>query len=148
MQTLESLKTQLERSSAQRLRRRSTLREIKIVAEGDSWFAYPLVLDVIDHLRRMKYCVYKHSEPGDTLENMVFGSEFKMIRRLNNARHLGPLDLQETLNSVRKYKPRFALFSAGGNDVVGQEMGFYLNHKNSGQPLIRKKRYRYFNGWL
>ena len=94
MKTLESVKTELEQTAAKKIRSKKTPRDIKIVAEGDSWFAYPLVLDVIDHLRRMGYCIYKHSEPGDTLENMVFGSEYKMIRRLNNVLHLGPIDLQ------------------------------------------------------
>jgi hypothetical protein len=44
----------------------------RIVAEGDSWFDYPVGLDILDHLRRdYRYDIFKVAESGDTLENMV-----------------------------------------------------------------------------
>ena len=143
METLEIFKEELRYNSIQNISKRNTSRDLKIVAEGDSWFDYPLVMDVIDHLRK-SYCIYKESEAGDTLENMVYGNDYTIIRRKHNAKNMGPIDLQETLFSIKRYKPRFVLFSAGGNDIVGQEMGFYINHKRidpklKGTDLIRKK---------
>src|SRR5690606_14215458 len=43
-----------------------------IVAEGDSWFQFPLLLkDVIDHLLDRGRLVSSLDEAGDTLDNMV-----------------------------------------------------------------------------
>lgn len=48
------------------------------MAEGDSWFDYPVRLDILDHLKRdYRYEIFKVAEAGDTLENMVYGTEFE-----------------------------------------------------------------------
>ena len=138
MQQLEIQKFDLAKDSMSRIKKKEIAKEIKIVAEGDSWFNYPLVLDVIDHLRKMKYCISRQAEPGDTLENMIFGSEYKISRRQNTVTNFGQLDLKETLQDIKSYKPSFVLFSGGGNDIVGDEMRFYINHRLSGKNLIRK----------
>ena len=46
---------------------------LRLLAEGDSWFEYPILLkDVIDHLED-DYAIYCASAAGDTLANMVAG---------------------------------------------------------------------------
>ncbi len=47
-----------------------------VVAEGDSWFDYLPGKDVLDNLRGTHgYKIYKFADGGDTLENMVYGTE-------------------------------------------------------------------------
>lgn len=61
---------------------------IKIVAEGDSWFQHPLVLDIIDHLSRT-YAVYCTSAAGDTLRN------YFSAKKRNGEYYLEAIDEQE-----------------------------------------------------
>ena len=71
-----------------------------IVAEGDSWFQFPLLLrDVIDHLLERGHLISSLDEAGDTLDNMVKQREYLA-------------ELQRTGGSI-------LLLSAGGNDVLG-----------------------------
>lgn len=139
MATLAQEKMELEQLSEMMLLSKKAKHEQKLVVEGDSWFDYPFTKDIIDHLRKMGYAIKRHSKHGDTLENMVFGSEYSI--RKNVAINNGDRGLQEVLTSVRIYNPRFVLFSAGGNDVVGSEFEQYLNHKNSGLKLFKETNY-------
>lgn len=83
-----------------------------LLAEGDSWFQYPVWLDdVIDHLEP-DYNVFCLSAGGDLLRTMVAEAEYRD--------HL--LRLQEKENVVF----RAMLFSAGGNDVVGDQLRAFL----------------------
>ena len=127
-QQLKQFKQEQVRLSKKRLKT-SYPRELTIVAEGDSWFAYPLRKDIIDYLIRKGYAIDKYAKAGDTLENMVYGTEIK--RRGNKVWNEGAISLQKTLNSIRKHKPKIVLFSAGGNDIVGSEILGYLNHNVS-----------------
>ncbi|MCQ0970223.1 hypothetical protein MLD63_07290 [Paracoccus sp. TK19116] len=71
----------------------------KVVAEGDSWFQYPLLLDdVIDHLSD-RWAIYDNSAAGDLLRDMARQDEIGV--------------------SVRSEKPDYLLLSGGGNDVLG-----------------------------
>lgn len=97
-----------------------------VVAEGDSWFDYLPGKDVLDWLRgEYGYTIHKFAVGGDTLENMVYGTE---IRR-NFSRK--PAGLDEVVEAVKKHKPRAVLLSAGGNDVAGTELMTYLHHNTS-----------------
>lgn len=70
-----------------------------VVAEGDSWFQYPIFLnDVIDYLSR-DYAVLCLSAAGDTLSNMVRQDEY--------------------LKAIVQNRADFFLISGGGNDLVG-----------------------------
>jgi hypothetical protein len=73
----------------------------KIVAEGDSWFQYPMLLtDVIDHLMgRHDLAILCLSAAGDHLANMIARAEY--------------------VDAIRQEQPEFFLFSGGGNDLVG-----------------------------
>ncbi len=112
--------------------------EKRLVAEGDSWFDYPPGLDILDYLKKKyKYKIHKVAEHGDTLENMVYGTEI----RKNFTRRQPPIF--ETLNAIRKHSPKVVLISGGGNDIAGNEIGSFLNHKDSGLPLLREDYTRY-----
>ena len=136
--TLTTFKKDMDRMSDQRLQKKDYPKELTLVAEGDSWFDYPLKKDILDHLRKMGYAIKKFSKAGDTLENMIYGSDYEI--KGNEVYPKGPISLQETLNAIRKHQPRFVLFSAGGNDVVGTEIMGYLHHKYSNpNSLVNKQ---------
>jgi len=149
MATINELKIDLEERSLRSLLDVQTPKDCKLVAEGDSWFAYPLVKDIIDHLRQMGYAIKNHSKSGDTLENMVFGTDFSIAASVGRANNYGPTSLAGTIRSIQNLKPKFVLLSAGGNDVVGPELTQYLNHKRSGLPLFRESLFRdSINGYI
>lgn len=105
----------------------------RLVAEGDSWFDYPIGLDILDSLKKHhEYKIYKVADAGDTVENMVYGTETRgnYLPRMSQ--------LYETLEAIRKHTPRAVLFSAGGNDIAGYELEGYLNHRDSGLPPLRE----------
>lgn len=74
--------------------------KVKIIAEGDSWFQYPILLnDVIDHLMAEKdLAILCFSGAGDLLKDMVAKAEFNEALKTEN--------------------PDFFLISGGGNDLV------------------------------
>lgn len=77
-----------------------------LVAEGDSWFQFPLLIkEVVDQLGKdhLVWCV---SAAGDTAGNMVFASP-------------------EYMDALRRHKRKVAgfLFSAAGNDIIGEDEG-------------------------
>jgi N-acetylmuramoyl-L-alanine amidase len=92
-----------------------------LVAEGDSWFQFPIVIrETIDHLSE-PYLVCCASAAGDTARNMVFG-------------HIGRgateymLELDRYSDRVRAF-----LFSAAGNDIIGED-----DEAGDGTPVLRK----------
>jgi len=110
----------------------------RIVAEGDSWFDYPVGLDILDHLKRDHgYDIYKVAEAGDSLENMVYGTEFAS----NFSRRTPPIET--TLKAIRDHQPKVLLFSGGGNDIAGAELASYLNHKSSTLDVLREDYVKY-----
>lgn len=92
---------------------------VRIVAEGDSWFQYPLLLkDTIDQLcdlENFKYAIYGLSEAGDLLSNIV--SE------------------DEITEAIERENPDVLLISGGGNDMVGNGRMSTLVHKFSANRL-------------
>lgn len=85
---------------------------VKVVAEGDSWFQYPIFLtDTIDHLTNLEkfdYAIYCASEAGDLLENMVLENELSQ--------------------AVADNDPDVVLLSGGGNDMVGKGRLLHMIH--------------------
>ncbi len=103
-----------------------------IVAEGDSWFNYLPGTDVIDCLISIfGYSIENFASPGDTLENMIYGTRID-----NHFQRLSPT-IDEVLRKLGQLKPKVFLFSGGGNDVAGEEFESYLNHRDSGLPKLR-----------
>ena len=105
-----------------------------LVAEGDSWFDYfPAGLDVISCLKQFfGYKIHNVSKAGDTLDNMAWGTKFDQ-RRWQRERP----PLEETLAAIERHRPSIVLLSGGGNDVAGDELLGFLNHKTSGLPPVR-----------
>lgn len=98
------VETQIRKRMYKRLKSTNRLR---IVAEGDSWFQYPLILkDILDHLYKY-YAIRSFAEAGDTLENYLKKSEY--------------------IKGVMEEKPKFFLVSGGGNDMLGEQFQYYLN---------------------
>lgn len=84
--------------------------KLKILAEGDSWFEYPLrrVEDTLDHLGRY-YAVKSIAGGGDELRNMFGTVSYK--------------------DMIRNENPSFFLLSAGGNDFLGSNFETFINDK-------------------
>jgi hypothetical protein len=104
-----------------------------LVAEGDSWFDYLPGTDLIDCLRHHHgYVIDNYAKAGDTLENMIYGTAIN--RRFER---LSPT-IDKVLRRLGEVKPKVFLFSGGGNDVAGEEFESFLNHKDSGLPVLRE----------
>ena len=107
---------------------------LRIVAEGDSWFDYALGTDIIDCLMRNHPCIIDNfASAGDTLENMIYGTR---VRR--GFRPATPT-IHRVLRRLNRVQPKIFLFSGGGNDIVGDSFGSYINHKLSGLPTMRQR---------
>lgn len=90
-------------------------KRLVLLAEGDSWFQFPVFLeDVIDYLK-VKYNILCLSAAGDELREMVKGAEY--------------WDYLEYLRS-NNIQVAALLLSGGGNDIVGDELAeLLLNFK-------------------
>ncbi|MES9948991.1 MAG: hypothetical protein ABW118_08545 [Candidatus Thiodiazotropha sp.] len=91
-----------------------------LIAEGDSWFDYPLndILRILeDH---HGYDVESVAHKGDRVEEMAYadGQLEEFTRRIEKLLRRGSI-------------PRAILLSGGGNDVAGKEFGMLLNHAAS-----------------
>lgn len=106
-----------------------------VVAEGDSWFDLPwayVVTDLLDCLDELfDYKIESFARRGDTIENMVYGTDRQSLRTRK------PPSIDKVLAAVRRLQPRVFLFSGGGNDFVGDEFASFLNHEDSGLSVIR-----------
>jgi hypothetical protein len=81
-----------------------------LLAEGDSWFQYPVFLqDVVDHLLP-DFNVLCLSAAGDELRSMVKEGEYR----------------DYLLRLASEVPFRAMLISGGGNDVVGEQMRLLL----------------------
>lgn len=97
---------------------------IRILAEGDSWFAYPRRFFLFGKNSNIVHClgekkhlaIYSSSENGDEALAMMSGEQkLSMMKRIRHT----PFDL--------------ILFSGGGNDLVGRyDFGFFLNRMKDG----------------
>jgi hypothetical protein len=103
-----------------------------LVAEGDSWFDYRPGTDVIDCLRAFHgYRILNEAAAGDTLENMIYGTQI--------TRQFQPVSpsIAIVLERLEQHTPKALLFSGGGNDIAGDEFASFLNHGGSGLPVLR-----------
>lgn len=122
-------------------RPRARAARARVLAEGDSWFDYlPAYLDdprrgdLLGHLHDMdRYELRRVARAGDTLENMVYGTDYR-------ERDWSPLapQLEATLAELRRMQPQVFLFSGAGNDLAGDELASFLNHRDSGLPPLRE----------
>lgn len=96
-----------------------------LIAEGDSWFDYPLH-DVLKDLEDdHAYDVHSVAHRGDRVEDMAYGpGQFEDFARL----------LEKLLRDGKV--PKAILLSGGGNDIAGEEFELLLNHAASGLPPV------------
>ena len=98
-----------------------------LIAEGDSWFDYPMqdVLRLLedDHLFDVESLAHK----GDCVEDMAHseGQFEEFARRLEKLLRDGKV-------------PRAVLLSGGGNDIAGDEFVILLNHAASTLPPLNE----------
>lgn len=98
-----------------------------LIAEGDSWFDYPL-----RHVLRLLeddyfYDVESVAHKGDCVEDMAHskGQFLEFTRRLEKLIGDGKL-------------PKAILLSGGGNDIAGDEFALLLNHAASTLPPLNE----------
>lgn len=104
-----------ERDNYKRIKEHNVL-----IVEGDSWFKLPLHADIPEELEDLGYAIMSGAEPGDTLENMAFGGQLsEMAAQFRR------------LSEIADKPPKAILLSAGGNDIVGPNFEFLLNHSRS-----------------
>ena len=83
-----------------RYKKRRNLGLDRIVSEGDSWFDYPMYLNLIDRVDDLdRFAIKRFEVSGDTLGNML--TELPRVER-----------------TVIEENPKCILFSGGGNDLV------------------------------
>ena len=105
-----------------------------IVAEGDSWFLFPLpgVRDTLTYINR-QLNIRSFADAGDELRDYYLNQELIM-----GIEQLDP-------------KPRVILLSGGGNDVIGPEISRILiaaNFRNRGLPIGNYVNLNEFNNVL
>ena len=99
---------------------------IGLIAEGDSWFAFPSplrtnVVEILQDTNGNNAAIWTLARNGDTAQEIIFGQQFNTLRRLFSDATL-PLD--------------GFLFSAGGNDFVGENLPNYLNTYQDGMTWM------------
>ena len=100
-----------------------------LVAEGDSWFDYLPGTDILDCLKKFhKFRIKSFADAGDTLENMIYGTEY------GSGFSPKPCQFQLVLEAVARLEPKAFLFSGGGNDIAGSEFEAYLDHAGAQRP--------------
>jgi hypothetical protein len=114
-----------------------------MLAHGDSWFDYPLDgntytlkdTDVIAQLRSMgniNPVIMNISHHGDaSTDEMSWPKQQRMIDAL-----------QDPDNWMDQGKPDAILFSAGGNDVAGDQFCIFLNRAVPGTPGLNAARFQ------
>ncbi|MET0086418.1 MAG: SGNH/GDSL hydrolase family protein [Sedimenticola sp.] len=100
-------------------------RPVRILAEGDSWFAYPRrffafgeASNIVQVLgKKKRYVIYTTASSGDEAVTMMSGDQkFAFTKRLKHTE----FDV--------------ILFSGGGNDIVGKfDFDFFLRERSSAQ---------------
>jgi lysophospholipase L1-like esterase len=98
-----------------------------LVAEGDSWFDFPLFDDVLERLQwQYRYDVRHSAHHGDTLESMAYDNKQykKFISELKKVKEKLPQG------------PKAILISGGGNDIAHHELYVLLNHANALKPAL------------
>lgn len=99
-----------------------------LLAEGDSWFDYPLH-DVLSTLERAHHFrIESIAHRGDNVEGMAYDEAqlTSLTRKFDNLQRDG-------------HVPRAILLSGGGNDIAGDEFRVLLNHANSGLPTVNAR---------
>ena len=95
---------------------------VGLLMEGDSWFSFPNLLRTniylaLDLINGPKAAIWSLAHSGDTAHEIAFGDQFELLSKLFRKKNL-PID--------------GFLFSAGGNDIVGNNLLSILNEYRGG----------------
>lgn len=87
--------------------------DAKVLAEGDSWFDLPWFYSstIVDQLNQHFFPVEEIATPGDTIQNIIASGEYE--------------------RALRQKSYKVFMFSAGGNDVLG-DIRTHLMQRESG----------------
>jgi lysophospholipase L1-like esterase len=99
----------------------------RLIAEGDSWFCGLLGVDLVDMLEEQGYTVESVARPGDGLEDMIRAAQLAEFCRT--------LERRLILNDP----PKAVLLSAGGNDVVRDNLKKLLKPSTAAKPIPADK---------
>lgn len=98
-----------------------------LIAEGDSWFAYP-GLDVLGALQGQTlpggvfYKVYSAASPGDTVESMAYdGDQLEGFAQ----------EFRKVVDAGKQDQVKGIVLSGGGNDIGGRQFHVLLNHSKA-----------------
>lgn len=99
----------------------------KIVAQGDSWFDYPVSWDLIDWLKNAHgHDIEDLGVAGSTLNDIVYGPVPKNFLGIPQS---GDINREmELINSIAIKQPDAVLLSGGGNDIAGPEFFSFVNN--------------------
>ena len=89
----------------------------RLVAEGDSWFAYPVWNNIVDYVdtETKQYAIRRLGESGRRLNEIVNDGNY--------------------LKAVQEENPKALLISGSGNDFINKE---FVTGGDGGQPLLNK----------
>jgi hypothetical protein len=106
-------------------------RKFRLLADGDSWFDYPLGRDILDVLNNyFRHPVTKLARAGSTLNELVYGPD--ELFRTDPGQ--GKTRLTKVIEELRENQFDAYLFSGGGNDIAGPEFFSFINHAASALP--------------
>jgi hypothetical protein len=95
---------------------------IKVLAEGDSWYEFPIhVKDIVHHLikKNKKFAVKSLGAGGDWMANMLFEREY--------------------LFHITTIRPSVFMVSGGGNDITGEQLGALVDQHARILPFSKYK---------
>jgi hypothetical protein len=97
-------------------------RGLRVIAQGDSWFDYPLLLRG-SIIPRVESLLEDELVQGAILNLAHHGDEVRMM--------LGVTKRQNLIRALQKVPFDALLFSGGGNDIVGDQFALWLQDRNS-----------------
>ena len=115
------------------------------ITEEPSYLEDPKKGDLINQLNlkpnaqgnRKMFNILRIAQAGDTLENMVYGTEVDDNFLPEKSQ------FEKALRLIDKYQPDFFLFSGGGNDIAATELVTFLNHAESKLGSRRESQINY-----
>jgi hypothetical protein len=93
-------------------------KRLVMITEGDSWFSYPLNANIADHIEMMNDFSFLRLEHNGDDARDIFAAGSEQLKKLKHY--------------LKTYAVDALLLSAGGNDIVSEELGNFLNKKVNG----------------
>lgn len=102
-------------------------RTYKLVAQGDSWFDYPVGWDLIGWLKHAHgHDIDDLGLAGSTLNNIVYGPVPHNWLGIPQSHDVDRIT--ELIHCIDQNRPDAVLLSGGGNDIAGSEFFSFVNN--------------------